>query len=178
MSFLRSASRAGAVVEPASSLSVVVCSGVSTSASRLDFLAIVTSIKSCERNEAIIAHLVTVLMERTTSGLPTTPLARKSRLRQTLYPQPGYRKQTTLIALLLRNAPHGPPHGRDIQNVQIRTAEHHARQVSHGKLHYAIKRTVRCESQDPSAETKRRPDIPFRIDRRPVQLPHPTPPRS
>src|SRR6202521_237890 len=31
------------------------------------FLAIVTSIKSCERNEAIIAHLVTVLMERTTS---------------------------------------------------------------------------------------------------------------
>jgi len=33
----------------------------------LDFLAIVTSIKSCERNEAIIAYLVTVLMERTTS---------------------------------------------------------------------------------------------------------------
>src|SRR5260370_27242072 len=66
MSFLRSTSRAGAVLDPASSLSVVVCSGVSTSAARLDFLAIVTSIKSCERNEAIIAYLVTVLMERTT----------------------------------------------------------------------------------------------------------------
>jgi hypothetical protein len=35
----------------------------------LDFLAIVTSIKSCERNEAIITQLVTVLMERTTSRL-------------------------------------------------------------------------------------------------------------
>src|SRR5260370_3429188 len=77
MSFLRSASRAGAVVEPASSLSVVVCSGVSTSAARLDFLAIVTSIKSCERNEAIIAYLVTVLMERTTSS-PSDFLARFS----------------------------------------------------------------------------------------------------
>jgi hypothetical protein len=32
----------------------------------LDFLAIAISIKSRERNEDIIAHLVTVLMERTT----------------------------------------------------------------------------------------------------------------
>ena len=53
--------------EAANSLIVTLCSGDRINAARPDFLAMITSMRSCKRIMAIVNQVVTIMMERTTS---------------------------------------------------------------------------------------------------------------